>query len=170
MRALAVCILLLGHFVLTSRSFAQQNDSDQNSATAFCDFEDGQEISVRYSAAPVTSKDEPHNGRLWIPGGKPMTLFTGATVTLNNTTIPAGAYALYVIPNKKEWTLIVNKNVTPGAAYDEHQDVARSSMDLGEVDSPPKQVQVSFAHTGPKVCSIRLYYGKVGAFTEFNEK
>jgi Protein of unknown function (DUF2911) len=169
-RALAVCILLLGQFVFNSRSLAQQNDSDQNSATAFCDFEDGQEISVRYSTVPVSSKDEPHNGRIWIPGGKPMTLFTGATVALNNTTIPAGAYTLYFIPNKKEWTLIVNKNVTAGAAYDEHQDVARGQMDLGEVDSPPKQVQVSFAHTGPKVCSIRIYYGKVGAFTEFNEK
>ena len=170
MRALAVCILLLGHFVFSTRSLAQQNDSDQNSATAFCDFEDGQEISVRYTTAPVSSKDEPRNGRLWIPGGKPMTLFTGATVSLNNTTIPAGAYTLYVIPNKKDWTLIVNKNVTPGAAYDEHQDVARGSMDLGEVDSPPRQIQLSFAHTGPKVCSIRIYYGKVGAFTEFTEK
>ena len=170
MRALAVCILLLGHFLISSRSLAQQDDSDQNSATAFCDFEDGQEISVRYSTAPVSSKDEPRNGKLWIPGGKPMTLFTGAAVALNNTTIPAGAYTLYLIPNKKEWTLIVNKNVTPGAAYDEHQDVARGPMDLGEVDSPPRQMQLSFAHTGPKVCSIRVYYGKVGAFTEFNEK
>ncbi len=170
MRVLAVCILLLVQVILNSRSLAAQNASDQNSATAFCDFDDGQEISVRYNNAPGNSKDEPRNGRVWMPGGTPMTLFTGAPVMLNNVTIPAGAYTLYVIPNKKEWTLIVNKNVTPGAAYDEHQDVARSSMDLGEVDSPPRQLQVSFAHSGPKVCSIRLYYGKVGAFTEFDER
>jgi hypothetical protein len=43
-------------------------------------------------------------------------------------------------------------------------------MELGEVDSTPRQLEASFAHTSPKVCSIRLYYGKTGAFAEFNEK
>jgi hypothetical protein len=43
-------------------------------------------------------------------------------------------------------------------------------MEIGGVDSPPKKLQVSFAHTGPKVCSIRLYYETTGAFVEFNEK
>jgi len=99
-----------------------------------------------------------------------MTMFTGASLTLSNSSIPPGAYSVYVIPNKKDWTLIVNKNITAGAAYDEKQDVARSSMELGEVDSPPKQVQVSFAHVAPKQCSIRLYYGKTGAFADFQEK
>lgn len=170
MRALAVCILLLGQSIVSSPGMAQQGDSDQNSATAFCDFDDGQEISVRYNSSVVSAKDEPRNGKLWQPGGTPMTLFTGTPVGLNNSNIPTGAYTVYVIPNKKEWTLIVNKNVAAAAAYDEHQDVARSPMELGEVESSPKQLQVSFAHTGPKVCSIRLYYGKIGAFTEFDEK
>jgi hypothetical protein len=169
-RGLAVCVVILGQFVVVNRALPQQSNSDQNSATAFCDFDDGQEISIRYTSAITNSKDEPHNGKLWTPGGVPMTLFAGATVTLNNATIPTGAYSVYVIPNKKEWTLIVNKNVTAGAPYSEGQDVARSPMDLGEVDSPDKQLQVSFAHTAPKQCSIRLYYGKVGAFTDFKEK
>lgn len=168
-RALALCIAILNSFIFIRAAAAQQN-SDQNSATASCDFEDGQEISVRYNAAVLGSRDEPHNGRIWIPGGSPMTLFTNTPLTLNNSEVPTGAYSLYVIPNKKEWMLIVNKNVTPGAAYDEHQDIARSPMDLGEVESPPKQLQVSFAHTAPKVCSIRVYYEKVGAFTDFKEK
>lgn len=170
MRVLAVCILLLTQFMVARPAASQQSSSDQNSATAYCDFQDGQEISVRYNAATLTPKDEPHNGKIWLPGGSPMTLFAGTSLTLNNSDIPAGAYSVYVIPSKKEWTLIVNKNVTAGAPYDEHQDVARSSMELGEVESPPKQLQVSFAHTAAKVCSIRLYYEKIGAFTDFKEK
>jgi len=169
-RVLAVCILLLGQFFFTNAAVAQQGNSDQNSATAFCDFDDGQEISIRYNSLVADSKDEPRNGKVWTPGGVPMTLFTAAPVTLNNSTIPAGAYSVYVIPGKKEWTLIVNKNVTAGAAYDERQDVARSPMELGEVETPPKELQVSFAHVAPKTCSVRLYYGKTGAFTEFKEK
>jgi hypothetical protein len=169
-RVMAVCILFLGQLMIADRAIAQQSDSDPNSQTAFCDYDDGQEISIRYTSSIAHPKDEPHNGKVWLPGGTPMTLFTATPVTLGDSTIPPGAYTVYVIPNKKEWTLIVNKNVRAGAAYDEHQDVARSPMELGEVDIPPKELQVSFAHIAPKDCSIRLYYGKVGAFTDFKEK
>jgi Protein of unknown function (DUF2911) len=169
MRAPAICILILGQLLVAVVVFAQQPDANANSATAFCDFDDNQELSVRYNTV-VSSKDEPHNGKVWIPGGSPLTLFVGAPVTFNNTPIPVGAYSIFVIPNRKDWTFIVNKNVTPGAAYDQAQDVARGSMELGEVDSPPGQLQISFAHVGAKQCSIRLYYGKIGAFAEFVEK
>jgi len=166
MRMLAICVVLLTQFSFTQNASNQED----NRATAYCDFDDGQEVSVRYSNSVATSRDEPHNGRVWMPGGSAMTLFTGATLALNNSSIPAGAYSVYVIPNKKEWTLIVNKNVNATTAYDEKQDVARAAMELGEVNSPDKQLQVSFAHTGAKVCSIRLYYGKTGAFAEFTEQ
>lgn len=170
MRAPAICIVVLGQMLVANATFAQKQDSDTHTATAFCDFDDNQEISVRYNNAAGTSKEEPRNGKVWLPAGSPLTLFAGAAVSFNNTPIPVGAYSVYIIPNRKEWTLVVNKNVTPGAAYDQAQDVARGPMELGEVDSPPGQLQVSFAHVGPKQCSIRLYYGKIGAFAEFAEK
>src|ERR1700691_1857668 len=168
MRAPAICIAILVQVLVANAALAQKPDSDAHTGTAFCDFDDNQEISVRYNNA--ASKDEPRNGKVWLPGGSPLTLFAGAAVSLNNTPIPAGAYSVYIIPNRKDWTLVVNKNVTPGAAYDQAQDVARGPMELGEVDSPAGQLQVSFAHTAAKTCSIRLYYGKVGAFAEFLEK
>jgi hypothetical protein len=168
-RVLAVCILLFNSFIF-AKAGNQPGTSDENSATAFCDFEDGQEVSIRYTSAVANAKDEPRNGKVWVPGGSPMTLFTGAPLILDNSTIPTGAYSVYLIPNRKEWTLIVNKNVTAGAPYDEKQDVARSPMELGEVETPPKQLQVSFSHSAPKVCSIRVYYAKTGAFTDFKEK
>jgi len=170
MRAPAICIVVLGQVLVANAAYAQKQDADAHTATAFCDFDDNQEISVRYNSATGTSKEEPRNGKVWLPAGSALTLFVGAPVSLNNTPIPVGAYSVYIIPNRKEWTLVVNKNVTPGAAYDQAQDVARGAMELGEVDSPPGQLQVSFAHVGPKQCSIRLYYGKIGAFAEFAEK
>lgn len=169
MRVPAMCMVVLSQFMLAITALAQQA-SDSNAATAYCDFDDGQEISVRYNNATVNSKDEPRNGRVWLPGGSPMTMFTGAPLTLNGTAIAPGAYSVYVITSKKDWTLIVNKNITAPANYDEKQDVARSPMELGEVESPPRQLQVSFAHVGPRQCSIRLYYGKTGAFAEFTER
>jgi len=168
MRLVALVPVLFVHCIFVRVALAQQEDS--NSATAFCDFADGQEVSIRYSTAVASAKDEPHNGRVWMPGGSPITLFANAPLVLNGSSIPAGAYSVYVIPNKKDWTLIVNKNVTAGAPYDEKDDIARAPMELGEVDATPKQLEASFAHTSSKVCSIRLYYGKVGAFADFSEK
>ena len=89
MRAPAICIVVLGQVLVANAAFAQQPDADANAATAFCDFDDNQEISVRYNNV-VSSKDEPRNGKVWLPGGKPLTLFAGAPVSFNNTPIPVG--------------------------------------------------------------------------------
>ena len=84
--------------------------------------------------------------------------------------IPIGAYTVHLIPDKKSWTLIVNKDVTVGATYNSSSDVARALMELGEIPDPTKQLQLSFAHMSAKQCSLRVYYAKVGAFTDFLEK
>ena len=170
MRVLAICILLIAQSTLTTRAVAQQADSNSDSATTVCDFDDGQEITVKYNDSVVSNKDEPRNGKVWLPGGSPMTLFTQVALTLNGREVPVGAYSIYVIPGKKDWSLIVNRNVTDAGRYDEKQDLVRAPMELGEVNSPPKRLQASFAHSAPKVCSIRLYYEKIGAFAEFGEK
>ena len=118
----------------------------------------------------MSDKDQPRNGKVWLPAGSPMTLFTQVALVLNNVELPVGAYSLYVIPNKKEWTLVVSRNVTNPKTYDEKQDLVRAPMEIGGVSSPPKRLQASFAHVAPKQCSIRLYYETIGAFVEFNEK
>ena len=43
-----------------------------------------------------------------------MLLFTQGATTLGGSPIPVGAFSMYVIPGRDEWTLIVNRNVTPG--------------------------------------------------------
>jgi len=170
MRALAVVIVFLAHSLVASVPIALQTAPPDPTATATCDFEDGREITIQYNNSVMSSKDEPHNGKVWLPNGSPLTLFTQVPLQLNHLDIPIAAYSMYVVPNKKEWTLIVSKNVTSPKIYDEKQDLVRAPMDLGEVNSPPKQLQVSFAHVAPKQCSVRLYYEKTGAFVDFFEK
>jgi hypothetical protein len=136
----------------------------QDPQTAYCNFDDGNQASMQYTAAV---KDEPHNGRVWSPG---ITLYVQVPLTLGGSAIPLGAYTVYLIPGGKNWTLIVNRNVTPGTPYNSAQDVARSQMDIGEIPDPIKQLQLSFAHMSAKQCSLRVYYQKTGAFTDFLEK
>jgi len=170
MRVLAVCFVLITQSFLVAAAAPEQADPADHTATATCDFADGKEITVEYNNAVMSDKDQPHNGKVWLPGGSPLTLFTQVGLTLNHQDLVIGAYSMYVIPNKKEWTLIVSKNVTNPKTYDEKQDLVRAPMELGGITGPPRQLQVSFAHVAPKQCSIRLYYETTGAFVEFNEK
>jgi Protein of unknown function (DUF2911) len=169
MRALAVCILVISQSFFAAAA-AHQADSADPTVTATCDFDDGKEITAKYDSSVMSTKDQPRNGKLWMPAGSPITLFTQVPLILNHAEIPVGAYSVYVIPDHKEWTLIVNKNVASPKTYDDRQDLARAPMELGGVNSPPKQLHLSFAHSGPKQCSIRLYYETTGAFVDFTEK
>lgn len=97
-----------------------------------------------------------------------MTLFTEAQLTLGSSMIPIGAYTVYPIPGKN-WTLVVNKNVTPGAAYDDKQDLARAQMETAQVTQPSDTLEVAFAHVGAR-CTLRIYIGKSASFVDFTAK
>lgn len=147
---------------------AQQPPSDPQTSTVSCNFDDDKQISVQYY--PSSPKEKMQNGKVWSPGGHPMILYTQTEVSLGDKDIPIGAFSMYTIPGKGTWTLIVNKDVTPGAKYDEKDDLARTTMETGELSEAQSGFSVVFGHTGPKVCSIRFYLGKVGTWAEFKEK
>jgi hypothetical protein len=138
---------------------AAQDKSDESVA---CSFADGKEVSIRYRA--VSSKEPLPKTGVWTPGKAPLYLFLQTSVSLGTTTIPLGAYSIYVDPDKKQWTLIVNRNVEPGSQYDEKQDLVRVPMDTASVSSPVDRLQVALGATGAKQCSLRFYFGKTAAY------
>ena len=149
-------------------SFAQ--DAPQNSM-ASCTYTDGTSLTVRYSDANPGKKRELQNGKVWSPGDVPMLLFTETPVTVSGVQLAVGAYSMYVIPDKGKWTLIVSKNVAANAAYDEKQDLARTPMQTGQLPAVIDQPHVSFGHIAPRVCSLRVDFGKIGAWADsFNQK
>jgi len=162
----AMCMLLLAGMVRSSA--AQQASS--NSTTATCSFQDGTQLTVRYMNERIGGKSGPPEGRVWTPGGTPMFLFTQSALTIGNSQIPVGAYSMYVIPRKENWTLILNKNVTEGAKYDEHQDLSRVEMQIGQLSEPNKELSIIFGHVAPKQCNMRIYFGKIGTWAAFKEK
>ena len=137
-------------------------------ATTTCNLDDGRQVYVRYNAVP-TKQERIANGKPWAPGGSPMTLFTEAPLTLGTSSIPIGAYTLYPIPAKGNWTLAVNKNVTSGSAYDDKQDIARFVMETDQVESASDALEVAFAHAGVR-CTLRIYFGKSASFADFSAK
>jgi hypothetical protein len=99
-----------------------------------------------------------------------MFLFTSVALKLGNDEIPVGAYGMYVVPNKDHWTLVLNKNVTSNARYEQQEDLLRVPMEIGTLSEPAKIVGVYFGHVAPKQCNMRIYHGKTGAWAEFHEQ
>lgn len=157
------CVLFLGALAMASGP----QETAPNQQMSACTFEDGGQVTVRYDSAQVRGDRLP-DGRAWSPGDTPMYLFTSTAIRLGDTQIPIGAYSMYVIPEKHTWTLVVSKDVN-SKKYDATQDLARGQMELGSLDQPEKMVDVAMGHTAPKQCSLRLYYGKTGAWAVFKE-
>jgi Protein of unknown function (DUF2911) len=154
--------------IISLLTLATIGSAQSEPSTASCNLDDGREVYIRYN--PISAKSEKvTNGKAWAPGGSPMTLFTEAQLSFGGSTIPIGAYTVYPIPDKSKWTLAVNKNVTPGAAYDEKQDLARAQMETDQVSTPSDALEVAFAHVGEK-CTLRIYFGKTASFAPFTAK
>jgi hypothetical protein len=154
--------------LLAVPGFAQQ-PAEAPTNNAICTYQDGQQIRVVYTPVADGEKKELPRDKMWTPGNQPMIFFTAFAVSLGGTTVPPGAYALYMIPGKASWTLIVNKDVTPGHEYDAKQDLVRASMQVGRLPGS-QPFQLGFARMGPKQCNLRLYYGQNGAWADFNEQ
>lgn len=144
--------------LLTANALAQDMQS------TYCTFQDGNEVSIQYNP---NVKEQPRNGKVWTPG---ITLYVQTPLTLGSSEIGLGAYSIFLIPDRKSWTLIVSKNVTAGAAYNSADDIARGPMEIGEIPEATKTMQLTFAHMAAKQCSLRVYYQKTGAFGDFMEK
>jgi len=169
MRQLFVLILLMSE-IAGCHPLAFGQDSDTLSQAAVCTFTDDKQMTIRYTATNFDKKNPPQFGKIWTPGGTPMALFTEAALVVNSKEIPTGAYNVFLIPDKNNWTLIVSKNVTAGAAYDEQQDLVRARMEVEKLPELQKTLSIYFGHVAPKKCAIRLDFGMVRASMDFDEK
>ncbi len=143
-------------------------EANDNTGSAYCSFRDGKQISARYTR--VSSKENAPTGKVWAPGGTALTLFTETETTLGGATVPVGGFTMYLIPGKKEWTLIVSRNTNVTAPYDPKQDVARAAMQIGTMSQAEPELNVTFGHTGPKACEINVDWGTTKAWVEFLQK
>ena len=75
---------------------------------------------------------------------------------------------MFIIPDKKQWTLVVNSNVVNGE-YHPKQDLARASMVTGDVSGREGGREIWLVHSAPNRCEFRFYDGRTGASVEFQQ-
>jgi Protein of unknown function (DUF2911) len=153
------CAIAVTELFLTCAAIALPANGNPQLVQASCILDDGKQISVRYNPAPESGKSlPPAVGKVWAPGGSPMFLFTSATLLVGNSEIPVGAYSVYAIPEKRDWTLIINRDVKfRRGLYKESQDIARAPMQVGELPQSQQQTSIYFGHSPPKQCNMRIY-------------
>jgi hypothetical protein len=152
---------------VTLTSLAAAQAEEDKSGAAVCTLDDGKQVSARYTPVPATRAGLPQD-KVWAPGGSALTLFSESTLMLGNTPIGVGAYTMYLVPGKKDWTLIVSKNVNVDQAYNQQQDLARALMSIGTLTESAPELRVTFGHTGPKKCELNVDFGKTKAWVEFS--
>jgi len=84
-------------------------------------------------------------GKVWRTGADEATLFTtDKALEMSGTTIPAGTYSLFTLPEENGAKLIVNKQTGQwGTRYDESQDLARIDLKKQALDDPADQFTIS---------------------------
>ncbi len=102
--------------------------------------------------------------QVWVSGSHWATAVTfDADIQVKGTTVPAGTYAFFTIPGRKEWTLILNKNFDQHLAddYDEEMDVIRFTAIPEEVDTPVQRLTYTIESAGENAGSLSLAWDEL---------
>lgn len=172
MNRLAFSAVLSASLLCAGAAFSQVKSQ---SATATCNFDSTNQVAINYQRVPFDVKkkvlgNEIPYGKIWAPGGKPMTMFTNTALSIGGNDVPVGAYTLFVIPEKEAWTLVVSRSTDTSGKYDEQQDLARITMQFGQLGATERRFSIYFVHAAPNQCNMRLYLQKTGEFVTVTKK
>lgn len=84
-------------------------------------------------------------GVIWRTGANEAThLRTDRDLMIGTLRVPRGTYTLWTIPEREQWTLIVNRQTGQwGTEYDSTQDVGRVAMDVAALREPMEQFTIA---------------------------
>jgi hypothetical protein len=175
--------ILLSVGLLALRGSAQQDKSQRPSppAEAVFHFADGKTVTVDYSSPRAKGRKifgglVPY-GQVWRAGANEATTFTTDTaVTVGGTTVPAGTYTLFTIPNADKWTFIISKKTKNekggplwGTDYPgEGQDLARTGMKVSTLPAAVENFTIALDKVGSGA-SLRMDWETTRASVEISE-
>lgn len=125
-------------------------------------------IEINYSRPLVKGRkifgDLVPYGKMWRTGANGATKITfGEDVKVGGVAVKAGSYALYSIPNKGEWEIILNKGVNNGglSGYKAEEDIARFKAKAEELPFSIESFTIDIADVKANTASIDLLWDNV---------
>ena len=120
-------------------------------ASATCDLGGGKNIKTDYSSPRMKGRkiygDLVPFGQVWRTGANEATTFIASgDVVVGGTTVPAGSYTIFTVPNADKWWLIINKKTGEwGIPYKyESDELARVVMKVTKLPSPVENFTISY--------------------------
>jgi hypothetical protein len=126
------------------------------------------DIKINYHSPAVRSRVVwgglvPYD-EVWVTGAHSATsLEVGKNFQVGDKTIPAGKYAIFTIPGKEEWTIIINKNWNQHLAdnYSESEDVVRVKGKPQTTEEITERLKYEIDQTGERTANIIISWEKV---------
>ena len=101
---------------------------------------------------------------VWVTGAhSATTLKVGKDFKVGDKTIPAGKYALFTIPGKDDWTVIINKNWNQHLAddYSEKDDVVRIKVKPQTTKDFRERLKFEIDQQGERIADIIISWEKL---------
>lgn len=146
-----VCLL---SFNVNAQKFSKVDKSPLDIASFRTARNEAPRIKVIYSrpmknGREIFGKLIPH-GKVWRTGANECTEITfNQDVMIGGKKVNAGTYALFTIPNEKEWTIILNKDTDQWGAYNykESNDVLRVNVPV-KTTTATEAFSIAFSKEG----------------------
>jgi len=150
-----------------NESFAQLKLPAASSAQTITQGLGIENVTLNYSRPSMNGRKifgelVPYN-EVWRTGANTNTTLTfEGDVSLNGHKLTAGTYALFTIPNKNEWTVIISKNTKQWGAYtyNQSEDAFRFNVKPQNLSSPVETFTISFDNVTPTDAVLTLAWEK----------
>ena len=126
-----------------------------------------QEASVKMSGKVITVKYSAlaSGGQI---AGTPALLQTDSDLEVQGLSVPKGKYALYFVPDAKEWQLVVSKQAGQAAPLNPKMELGRVPMDMKKATAPAGSLRMTLASFGNVAGKLELAFGSTIASVPFN--
>jgi len=150
-----------------NESFAQLKLPAASSAQTITQGLGIENVTLNYSRPSMNGRKifgdlVPYN-EVWRTGANTNTTLTfEGDVSLNGHKLTAGTYALFTIPNKNEWTVIISKNTKQWGAYtyNQSEDAFRFNVKPQNLSAPVETFTISFDNVTPTDAVLTLAWEK----------
>jgi tetratricopeptide (TPR) repeat protein len=101
-------------------------------------------------------------GKVWRTGANSATrLKFSDDVSIGGQLLKAGEYALYTVPNEKEWEIIINKgSANWGTDYKQEDDIFRVKATPVKLDQPVESFTMQFANVKSGSADLQIMWDK----------
>ena len=122
------------------------------------------DVTIEYSRPSVKGRviygDLVPYGKMWRTGANASTKITfGDDVKVQGSPVAAGTYALYTIPDKEEWQILLYKDLTLGGNVDEYKaenEVIRVKAKSTRIVDKVESFTINFADITSNTTNIEL--------------